>query len=135
MPRSNRFTYDREEKYRCGELDLCCGSKLTAHFFQRATNQNSANSNICMAHKANPLSGLSLSRVPSLLAAGAPKSNFDPLHTEPTISKVDGVTEAVAEDTEMLHASIKTGSIAQVVVAVIAVIGLIYLLKFVMVTI
>lgn len=38
------------------------------------------------------------------------------------------------EDAEILQASIKAGSVAQIVVAVIAVIGLIYLLKLVMVT-
>ena len=38
------------------------------------------------------------------------------------------------EDAEILQASIKAGSVAQIVVAVIAVIGLIYLLKVVMVT-
>jgi predicted PurR-regulated permease PerM len=39
-----------------------------------------------------------------------------------------------AEDAEILQASIKAGSVAQIVVAAIAVIGLIYLLKLVMVT-
>jgi predicted PurR-regulated permease PerM len=39
-----------------------------------------------------------------------------------------------AEDAEILQASIKAGSVAQIVVAVIAVIGLIYLLKLVLVT-
>jgi predicted PurR-regulated permease PerM len=43
--------------------------------------------------------------------------------------------EAVAEEVEVLHASVKAGSIAQIVVAVIAVLGLIYLLKLVLVTI
>src|SRR6266702_1353765 len=38
------------------------------------------------------------------------------------------------EDAEILQASIKAGSVAQMVVATIAVIGLIYLLKLVMVT-
>jgi predicted PurR-regulated permease PerM len=38
------------------------------------------------------------------------------------------------EEVEVLQASIKAGSVAQIVVAVIAVIGLIYLLKFVLVT-
>jgi predicted PurR-regulated permease PerM len=38
------------------------------------------------------------------------------------------------EDAEILQASIKAGSVAQIVVAVIAVIGLLYLLKLVMVT-
>jgi predicted PurR-regulated permease PerM len=41
---------------------------------------------------------------------------------------------AVEEEAEVLHASIKAGSVAQIVVAVIAVVGLIYLLKLVMVT-
>ena len=40
----------------------------------------------------------------------------------------------VPEEVEVLHASIKAGSVAQIVVAVIAVIGLLYLLKLVMVT-
>jgi predicted PurR-regulated permease PerM len=39
-----------------------------------------------------------------------------------------------AEDAEVLQASIRAGSVAQIVVAVIAVIGLIYLLKLVLVT-
>jgi predicted PurR-regulated permease PerM len=42
--------------------------------------------------------------------------------------------EQSSEEVEVLQASMKAGSIAQVVVAVIAVIGLIYLLKFVLVT-
>ena len=42
--------------------------------------------------------------------------------------------EQTVEEVEVLQASIKAGSIAQVVVAVIAIIGLIYLLKFVLVT-
>jgi predicted PurR-regulated permease PerM len=44
------------------------------------------------------------------------------------------VPEQAIEEVEILQASIKAGSIAQVVVAIIAVIGLIYLLKFVLVT-
>jgi len=39
------------------------------------------------------------------------------------------------EDAEILQASIKAGSVAQIVVAAIAVIGLVYLLKLVLVTI
>src|SRR5438105_6930237 len=38
------------------------------------------------------------------------------------------------EETEILQASIKAGSVAQIVVASIAVIGLIYLLKLVLIT-
>lgn len=41
---------------------------------------------------------------------------------------------AVIEEAEILHASIRAGSIAQIVIAGIAVIGLLYLLKLVMVT-
>jgi predicted PurR-regulated permease PerM len=41
---------------------------------------------------------------------------------------------AIEEEAEVLHASIKAGSVAQIVVAVIAVVGLIYLLRLVMVT-
>src|SRR6202161_714405 len=44
------------------------------------------------------------------------------------------LTAAVIEEAEILHASIRAGSIAQIVVAAIAVIGLLYLLKLVMVT-
>jgi predicted PurR-regulated permease PerM len=43
-------------------------------------------------------------------------------------------TAAVIEEAEILHASIRAGSIAQIVMAGIAVIGLLYLLKLVMVT-
>jgi predicted PurR-regulated permease PerM len=42
--------------------------------------------------------------------------------------------EPSSDDAEVLQASIKAGSVAQIVVAVIAVIGLIYLLKLVLVT-
>ena len=44
------------------------------------------------------------------------------------------ICAASPEEEEILHASIKAGSIAQIVVAAIAVLGLIYLLKLVMVT-
>ncbi|PYV56491.1 MAG: hypothetical protein DMG91_09445 [Acidobacteria bacterium] len=40
-----------------------------------------------------------------------------------------------AEEVEVLHSSIRIGSLAQIVVAVIAFLGLIYILKLVMVTI
>jgi predicted PurR-regulated permease PerM len=48
---------------------------------------------------------------------------------EPTVA-----SEQAAEEVEILHASIKAGTVAQIVVAVIAMIGLIYLLKLVLVT-
>ena len=46
----------------------------------------------------------------------------------------DALTPDLQEEAEVLQASIKAGSVAQIVVAVIAVIGLIYLLKFVLIT-
>lgn len=49
-------------------------------------------------------------------------------HIEPPTSA------AQAEEEEILHASIRAGSLAQIVVAVVAVLGLVYLLKVVMVT-
>lgn len=49
--------------------------------------------------------------------------------------KNDPLSTTAVEDAEILQASIKAGSVAQIVVAVIAAIGLIYLLKLVMVTI
>jgi predicted PurR-regulated permease PerM len=45
------------------------------------------------------------------------------------------VAAASPEDEEILHASIRAGSVAQIVVAVVAVLGLIYLLKLVLITI
>ncbi|HEV2397619.1 MAG TPA: AI-2E family transporter [Candidatus Sulfotelmatobacter sp.] len=44
------------------------------------------------------------------------------------------IVEQAAEEVETLHASIKAGTVAQIVVAVIAIIGLIYLLKLFLVT-
>src|SRR5947208_15546448 len=44
------------------------------------------------------------------------------------------VAAAVIEEAEILHASVKAGSVAQVVVAAIAVLGIIYFLKLVLVT-
>jgi predicted PurR-regulated permease PerM len=45
------------------------------------------------------------------------------------------VVEHAAEEVEILHSSIKLGAVAQVVVALVAIIGLLYLLKLVLVTI
>lgn len=44
------------------------------------------------------------------------------------------IVEHAAEEVETLHASIKAGTIAQIVIAVIAIIGLVYLLKLFLVT-
>lgn len=45
------------------------------------------------------------------------------------------IVEQAAEEVETLQASVKAGTVAQIVVAIIAIIGLIYLLKLVLVTI
>lgn len=59
-----------------------------------------------------------------------PQTNHVNISTEPII-----VPENVAEEVEVLQASIKAATVAQIVVAVIAIIWLIYLLKFVLVTV
>jgi hypothetical protein len=83
-----------------------------------------------MAHNASPLSKASL-RQHSLevgtSAAGTPYATGSAEETET-------IASSVMEEAEVLHASLKAGSVAQIVVAMIAVVGLLYLLKFVMVT-
>ena len=54
--------------------------------------------------------------------------------TSPTVNEVLTTPSSTGEEEELLHASIKIGAVAQVVIAIIAAIGLIYLLKIVMVT-
>ena len=49
--------------------------------------------------------------------------------------EIAAVVEQAAEEVEVLHASIKIGTVAQIVTALIAMIGLLYLLKLVLVTI
>lgn len=60
-------------------------------------------------------------------------SSADRLRQMPQTQPV--VTAASPEEEEILHASIRAGSVAQIVVAVVAVLGLIYLLKLVLITI
>ncbi len=50
-------------------------------------------------------------------------------------SEADAPAAVVSEEVDVLHASIKAGTIAQIVIAIIAAIGLIYLLKLVLSTI
>lgn len=59
-----------------------------------------------------------------------------PQSTAPSAETAEGAApaEIVAEDVEVIQASIKAATVAQIVVAFIAVLGLIYLLKIVMVT-
>jgi predicted PurR-regulated permease PerM len=45
------------------------------------------------------------------------------------------IVEQAAEQVETLHASVKAGTVAQIVIAIVATIGLIYLLKLVLVTV
>ena len=54
--------------------------------------------------------------------------------TDVAVAEADTPEAAAKLEEEVLHASIKAGSLAQIVVAVIAVVGLIYLLKIVLVT-
>ncbi len=58
-------------------------------------------------------------------------SSSERVHTMPQAV----VAAASPEEEEILHASIRAGSVAQIVVAVVAVLGLIYLLKLVLITI
>ncbi len=55
--------------------------------------------------------------------------------TSNALAKGDAIATPIdVEETDVLHASIKAGSVAQIVVAVVAVVGLIYVLKIVLVT-
>src|SRR5579863_2705488 len=51
------------------------------------------------------------------------------------IAQDAAAASAKVEEEEILHASMKAGSVAQIVVAAIAVVGLVYLLKVVLVTV
>src|SRR6476619_4961433 len=62
------------------------------------------------------------------------KPEVSPIVGSPSDIAQPAIVPASEEEAEVLHASIKAGSVAQIVVAVIAVVGLIYLLKLVMVT-
>ena len=78
---------------------------------------------------------LETSPVPASLTMPDPQpqdSSRASQNTENPSAGTDLVATAT-DEAEILHASIKAGSVAQIVVAVIAVIGLIYLLKLVMV--
>jgi predicted PurR-regulated permease PerM len=77
----------------------------------------------------NPLPS-SLSLLESHSGASSPGSKTTQTHEGQELPS----TATVIEEAGILHASIRAGSIAQIVVAGIAVIGLLYLLKVVMVT-
>jgi len=62
------------------------------------------------------------------------KPEVYPIPSSPSDAAQSAIVPASEEEAEVLHTSIKAGSVAQIVVAVIAVVGLIYFLKLVMVT-
>jgi len=65
----------------------------------------------------------------------SPGPEFAVIHSPQTNSGSEALTSAAStEEEELLHASLKAGSVAQIVVAVVAVLGLLYVLKLVMVT-
>src|SRR5215470_19618664 len=73
------------------------------------------------------------------MGARTPAISEDKQQTAKPDSTAGNSTEAAAvplpaEEVEVLHSSLRAGSLAQIVVAVIAVLGLIYILKLVMVT-
>ena len=80
-----------------------------------------------MAASVRPLSKASL-------GPGAERSFSTTLKHAGEGERTAAPTAPASEEAELLHASLKAGSIAQIVVAIIAMIGLFYLLKFVMVT-
>src|ERR1700731_47501 len=89
-----------------------------------------------MARFAMPLD--SIPATTSSMPTGAQPMEWNVV-TQPTRAGVAEADNPAAsermEEEEVLHASLKAGSAAQIVVAVIAVLGLIYILKVVLVTI
>jgi len=75
------------------------------------------------------------SQAASPIEQSSPGPEFAVIESPQTNSGAEALTAAAGnEEEELLHASIKAGSVAQIVVAVIAVLGLLYVLKLVMVT-
>jgi predicted PurR-regulated permease PerM len=84
-----------------------------------------------MAHHARPSSKASLRRPNAEVGI----RSIENLPAAQRPGELESTASSAIDEAEVLHASLKAGSIAQIVVAAIAVIGLLYLLKFVMVTI
>jgi AI-2E family transporter len=76
----------------------------------------------------------SISSTPAEQSSTLPESGGASDQPPDPVQSQTEVAAAVIEEAEILHASVKAGSVAQVVVAAIAVLGLIYLLKLVLVT-
>lgn len=72
----------------------------------------------------------SMPRIP--VAAG---NASDARKRQDQLATVAGSASAIIEEAEVLHGSLKAGSVAQIVIASIATIGLLYFLKFVLVTV
>ena len=71
----------------------------------------------------------------SITEAASPGWSVTSPITSNGLAKGDAIATPIdVEETDVLHASIKAGSVAQIVVAVVAVVGLIYVLKIVLVT-
>ncbi len=74
--------------------------------------------------------------IPLMMGSAVP-AELDPVETSlaaPAPPESDAPPPVSSEEAEVLQASIKAGSVAQIVVAAIAFIGLIYLLKLVLIT-
>jgi hypothetical protein len=76
----------------------------------------------------------SISSTPAEQSSTLPESGGASDQSPDSVQTQNEVAAAVIEEAEILHVSVKAGSVAQVVVAAIAVLGLIYLLKLVLVT-
>jgi predicted PurR-regulated permease PerM len=84
-----------------------------------------------MAHNANPQLAPSVT-LEEECARSAP-SSVRLENSGPVAQTIAGA--AIVEEADVLRGSLKVGSVAQVVVATIATVGLLYLLKFVMITV
>ena len=82
-----------------------------------------------MPLQPNPVTSVSIDELPSATPSSSELERPHATENQDLLT-----TATVIEEAEVLHASIRAGSIAQIVVAAIAVIGLLYLLKLVMVT-
>jgi predicted PurR-regulated permease PerM len=88
-----------------------------------------------MAEEANSLPLSSIRRPPlGFEDLSAPKATIARGQDATSAQAESVATSSIVEEAEVLKGSLKAGSVAQIVVAIIATIGLLYLLKFVMVT-
>jgi hypothetical protein len=76
-----------------------------------------------MAQNGNPLPRSSLLRS----GDACPHTKIGVVPSGATPSEVGAIASSVIEEAEILHASLRAGSVAQIVVAIIAIVGLLYL--------